>query len=214
MGARAGLRRLLGEEHLSTLGVTLELANVFTREKRFEEAEALFHDALPRMRTVLGEDHPLTLNAANDHAELFEAQGRYAEAESILRDILARRHRVADDHPETVTTMINLARVEVALGHYAEAAALQRQALDRSRRLLGEKDPDTLGLLYDLGRTAALHGDRGEALSWLGQAVDKGWAHGDQMAADSALKPMHGDARFEAIVAKARANEATPAGAR
>ncbi|HZM71141.1 MAG TPA: serine/threonine-protein kinase [Candidatus Cryosericum sp.] len=213
--ALAGLRRLLGEDHLSTLGVMLELANVCTKEKRYAEAEALFHDGLARMRAVLGEDHPLTLNATNDYAMLFEAQGRHAEAESILRDLLARRHRVAgDDNPETVSAMSNLARVDVALGRYAEAGALQRQALERSRRLLGEKDSDTLGILYDLGCTAALRGDRREALSWLAQAVDKGWAHGDRMATDAGLKSLRGDPRFEAIVAKARANEATPAGGR
>ena len=56
---------------------------------------------------------------------------------------------------------------------------------------------------YDFACGAALVGRLDEALNYLGQVVDHGSLNAD-MATDNDLKSLHGDARFEALVAKAR----------
>jgi hypothetical protein len=91
---------------------------------------------------------------------------------------------------------------------------LHRATLDILRRVLGPEHPTTAADAYNLGVIAACRGNRTEALSLLRQALDHGLfptgALG--MEKDSDLKSLHGDPRFDTLVAyaKERAAAQTP----
>jgi Flp pilus assembly protein TadD len=58
---------------------------------------------------------------------------------------------------------------------------------------------------YDLACVFSLSGDADRALEELSAAVNDGYSNADWMEADSDLKPLHGDQRFDELVATARA---------
>jgi serine/threonine protein kinase/Flp pilus assembly protein TadD len=201
------LRRVLGEDHSVTLKNIVFLADVYAAQRRYVEAERLHRDTRERLRRLLGDDHPLTIQATNNLASLFADQGRYADAEPLFRDNLDRKGRVLGaNHPSTLTGMGNLAIVYASEGRIAEAEALFHELLEKQRRVLGEGHAETAGTLYNLGCLSARRGNLAGALDWIGQAVAHGYSHGDDMARDPDLKPLHADPAFDAIVAKARRN--------
>ena len=101
--------------------------------------------------------------------------------------------------------MANLVLVLASEHRYDEAEAMDRGALAIQRRVLGPQHPDTAASIYNLGCVMAQRGNKDEALSLLRQAVDNGLPPQTDvnMDKDSALAPLRGDARFEALVAHA-----------
>jgi pentatricopeptide repeat protein len=102
--------------------------------------------------------------------------------------------------------MGNLADVLANEGRYAEAEKLQRKTLDILRRVLGPEHPETASCTYNVACVLARAGNRDEALSLLREAVDHGLRPGVDLAIgnDPDLKSLHGDPRFEALVAHAK----------
>jgi tetratricopeptide (TPR) repeat protein len=200
-------RRVLGPEHPQTLASMNNLANVLCSEGNHAEAEKLYRETLDALRRVLGREHPDTLKLMNNLAGNLTAEGRYAEAEKLNRETLDIRGRVlGPEHPDTLKSMSNLADVLIEQGHYAEAEKLHRDGLDIQRRVLGPEHPDTAASIYGLACIAARSGKRGKALSLLQEAVDHGLSpiNDLHMQKDDDLESLHGDPRFEALVAHAK----------
>jgi len=199
--------RVFGPEHQNTLGSMSNLAIVLDQEGHYTEAEKLERETLDIQRRVLGAEHPNTLRSMNNLARDLWNEGRYAEAEKLFRETLDIRRRVlGPEHPLTLMSMNNLADVLDHEGHYDEAEKLQHETLDIQRRVLGPENPDTALSLYNLGGFAAHKGNRTEALSLLRQALDHGLAPNIAiyMETDPDLKSLHGDPRFDALVAHAK----------
>jgi hypothetical protein len=91
-------------------------------------------------------------------------------------------------------------------GHYQESETLNRQVLDIRRRVYGPDDPITARSIYNLTCLAALAGRHDEALSLLSEAVEHGFSTQDtvEIENDADLKSLHGNARFERMVADAK----------
>ena len=68
------------------------LAVLRTKQKQYEDAERLFHEALEARKLKLGEDHPATLESKNDLAMLYKEQARYEEAEKLFLEAVEGRH--------------------------------------------------------------------------------------------------------------------------
>ena len=133
------------------------------------------------------------------------ATAQYAEAKKLYLETLETQKRVlGDDHPGTLRSMSNLANLYSSQGRYDEAEPLHRETLEIRRRVLGQDHPDRAASLYNLACLEAVRGVRAEALDWLRQAVDAGYAKADWMAKDSDLESLHGDPEFEAIVAEVK----------
>ncbi len=80
----------------------------------------------------------------------------------------------------------------------------------RSRSRAGQNEPGELAnAWYGFACGAALTGHRGEALGYLSNAVDHGFAASGWMETDPDLQSLHSDPRFGALVAKARQSAAT-----
>ena len=200
-------RRVLGPEHPRTLLSMNNLANALWHEGRYADSEKLHRETLDIRRRVLGPEHPETLQSMNDLANDLSDQGHFAEAEKLHREALDIERRVlGPEHPRTLLSMNNLATALYREGRYAEAEKMFRETLDIDRRVLGPEHPGTALIVYNLGVVAAHEGNRTEALSLLRQAVDHGvalhWALG--MEKDPDLQSLHGDPRFDALVAYAK----------
>ncbi|NIV47976.1 MAG: tetratricopeptide repeat protein [Gammaproteobacteria bacterium] len=56
---------------------------MYADQGRYDEAEALYLEALEGRARILGEDHQATLRTRNHLADMYERQGRHAEAERL-----------------------------------------------------------------------------------------------------------------------------------
>jgi serine/threonine protein kinase len=200
-------RRVQGPEHPATLLSMNNLATDLRSEGHYAEAEKLLREALDIQRRVPGPDHPDTLRSMNNLASTLWSEGHYAEAEKLYRELLDIRRRVlGPKNPDTLLSMNNLASDLRSEGRYAEAEKLLRETIDSRRRVLGPDHPDTAISTYALACVMARQGRRDEALSLLREAVEHGLPGYVVLGMDNDpdLKSLHGDPRFEALVAKAR----------
>ena len=198
--------RVEGADEPRTLVTMNNLGTNLFDQGRFAEAETIQRTMLDIERRVLGPEHPETLASTCNLANYIANQKRYAEAEKIYRDTMAVQQRVAPDHPDTFLTVGNLANLLADTGRYPEAESIKRNLLDKYRKIYGFKNPETAITAYDLACLLARQGRTGEAIGVLREAMEMGLpvhtALG--MYSDTDLKLLHGDARFEAMVVKAR----------
>jgi hypothetical protein len=142
-------------------------------------------------------------------------QGRYEEAEKLESDSLAIERRVlGPEHPQTLTSMGNLVNTYAGEHRYAEAEKLEEETIAITRRLYGADNPTTALNVYNLACLKAEQGKRNEAIELLKQSIEHGLAPRTAMgiAEDEDLKSLHGDSRFDAIVAEAKKRVAAAQG--
>jgi predicted esterase len=118
-----------------------------------------------------------------------------------LREL--RAHAAAEGYEGTVgRRLLNalatragfyLARDLRKKGEYARAAV--------ALAIAAEARPDRASLWYNLACARARSGDRGGALDALEEAVARGYADREHMAADEDLETLQGEARFQALLA-------------
>lgn len=203
--------RVLGTEHPDTVNTMNNLAQPLYAQGHLAEAEKLYAQTLEIRRRTLGLDAPETLAAIGNLANVLDDEGHHAEAEKMMRDSLEIKTRVlGPEHRDTLMSMHNLGDILYEEGRYDEAEKVLRQTRDISRRVLGPEYPDTAASTYSLGSIALRRGNRGEALADLREAVDHGLAPMLDLGieSDPDLKALHGDPRFDALVAHAKARAA------
>jgi non-specific serine/threonine protein kinase/serine/threonine-protein kinase len=204
-------RHVLGPEHPDTLVAMTDLAVNLRRQGQYVDAEKLEREALDIQRRVLGPEHPSTLMSMNNLSNTLNYEHRYAEAEKLLRAALDIQRRVlGPEHPETVRSMVNLATSISDQGRYAEAEKLDREAIEIRRRILGPDHPDTALPVYNLAIVKTREGKAAEALRLLREAIDHGLTARNSLGIekDSDFKSLHGDPRFDALVAYAKEHAA------
>ncbi len=199
-------QKAFGPDNPDAIRTMSWLAIVLYNQQKYAEAEKWNRQTLESQRRVYGPEHPWTLLAMNTMAAILAAEDKYADAEKMYRQALDIQQRLlGKEHPDTLRTMANLVLVLASEHRYDEAEAMDRGALAIQRRVLGPQHPDTAASIYNLGCVMAQRGNKDEALSLLRQAVDNGLPPQTDvnMDKDSALAPLRGDARFEALVAHA-----------
>jgi non-specific serine/threonine protein kinase/serine/threonine-protein kinase len=200
-------RRVLGPEHPSTLLTMGNLALVLFSEKRYADSEKMFRETLEIKRRRLGPDHRSTLVTMGNLADVLTAEGQYAEAEQLVRQTLeTERRTLGPEHSDTLVTLEGLGMLLKREKRYADAEAAFRQTLEGRRRALGPGHQDTAATAYDLACVLALEGKRDESFSNLRYAVENALSAGTRVGLEKEtdLKSLHGDPRFDALVASAR----------
>jgi serine/threonine protein kinase/Flp pilus assembly protein TadD len=108
-GIDFGNHELPGKDHPLTLRNINDLAVLYTKQKKYEDADRLFDEVLEARKRKLGDDHPDTLESKNDLAMLYKEQGRYEEAEKyLLEAVRGRLSKLGDKHPQTIESLKNL----------------------------------------------------------------------------------------------------------
>jgi tetratricopeptide (TPR) repeat protein len=127
-------------------------AALLLAERKLDEAEPIFRDAVEKSRRLLGEDHPYTLYFMMNVGNVLKEKGALPEAESVLRIALERRQRVlGKEHIETLATVESLAAVLIAAKRLGEAEPLVRGGWEISKRTIGDDHPQTLRMVAQLG---------------------------------------------------------------
>ena len=78
------------------------LAALYAKQGKYEQAEPLFQRALAIRERVLGAEHPDTASSLNNLAILYRNQGKYEQAEPLYQRALTIYERVLGaEHPDT-----------------------------------------------------------------------------------------------------------------
>jgi len=202
--------RYIEEAHVG-LTDSAPIPGTFDDQAKYADAERLLRETLDMQRRVLGSEHQDTLWSTQVLAESLRAEGHLLDAEKLQRETLSIRERVlGPEHPDTLGSMEVLAVTLDMLHRYPEAAELYRKAIDVQKRVLGPDHPATASSKYDLACNFALSGRRDQAVATLRDAVEHGLSARTASAIDkdSDFNSLHGDLRFEALVARAKGGAA------
>jgi tetratricopeptide (TPR) repeat protein len=182
------------------------LGNCLYREGRYVEMEKLERDTLAIQQRVLGPEHSLTLRSMNNLGLALENEGRVAEAEQEYRQTYEiERRTLGPEHPLTLNTLQFEAGALSREGRYEEAKKLYREAIQEAVK---SNQPSQIApAWFNFACGAVFAGHREEALEYLGHAVDFGIPAAE--VDDPDLKPLHGDPRFAALLARAKEKAAT-----
>ena len=197
-------RRVLGPEDAFTLNVTGLLSQALLSAERYPEAESVARDFVAARAKVLGQEHPLTLVAQTLLARDLLYQERYKDVERLSKETLEIERRVQPEAKNTFDTWFNLFAAYKGQRRYADADKVLREMLAIARRAFGENDAYTNHVIENFGVIAALRGRRDEAFVFLKQAVDHGFRTYEGIANDEDLNSLHGDPRFDELLADLR----------
>jgi serine/threonine protein kinase len=200
-------RRVFGPEHGETVGTMGDLATTLSEERRLPDAEKIQRDVLVIQKRVLGPEARYTLASMDNLAVILLYEGRTDEAEKLERETLEIQRRVyGSENLTTIHYMMNEAEIKAGKGAFDEAEKMSLDLLDLERRVIGSESPEAAETTYSLATVKAKQGKMGEAISLLRQAVDHGLMPREALAVgdDPELKALHGDPRFDALVAHAK----------
>jgi tetratricopeptide (TPR) repeat protein len=121
------------------------LAKVFSKQGRYDEAATLYHDVLEQQRCFLPVDHLDILNTKEHLAYVYRNQGLHSEAISLYTAIL-ETYRAAglENHLEALHSMVNLASTYRAQAQYDLATPLYEKASSEIAAKLHADHPTAL----------------------------------------------------------------------
>lgn len=179
-------KALHGARHEDVATAADNLAFLYHKLQRLDEAETLFRTALDVRRDLMGGTAEEVAISASNLAGLLEERGRYAEALPLADEAVAiYRSRGVAHRRALAVALNNRANLAGALGHYGEAEA----GLEEARQhLFGSKGPEIsrlrAAILSNHARVARAQGAFRTASAYLDDAIDEmveggGAAHAD-----------------------------------
>jgi tetratricopeptide (TPR) repeat protein len=117
-----------------------DLAKVYARQGRFDEAEALCRRALKATEDALGVEHPDAVIVILDLAVLAYERGQYVGAETLAYPALkSLRGHLDPSDPRVASGIRTLANIYSAQGRYRKAEALYRESLSLAEKEQGSE---------------------------------------------------------------------------
>ncbi|MGA7686451.1 MAG: serine/threonine-protein kinase [Terriglobales bacterium] len=199
----AAQTRTLGPDHPATLLSMSHAAENLEEEGRFPEAEKMYSDVIAAQRRILGPEHPQTLRAMMMLAVTMMKEGHYAEADKLQSQIIEIKTRVlGPTHTSTLQSMEMEALGLSREGHYADAEKTFHDVIETAEKT--NQLATVAEAWYNFACSEAARGRPDEAFADLNHAIENGLISPGELSADPELKSLHSDARFDAVVAKAR----------
>jgi eukaryotic-like serine/threonine-protein kinase len=207
----AAQRRRLGPDHPALLLSMSHAAENLEEEGRYPEAEKLYSQVIDAQRRVLGPEHPQTLRAMTMLAVTIMKEGRYAEGDKLQEQVIEAKTRVlGPTHTSTLQSMEFEAMGLSREGRYAESERMFREVIETAEKT---NQPATVAeAWYNFACAEAARGRPDEAFADLNHAIENGLISPGELSADPELKSLHGDPRFDALVAKARTTSSAKRG--
>ena len=127
--ALALAERTQGVNHVDVAARLYLLANVYTTQAKYAEAEPLYQRALTIRKKSLGAEHLLVADVQNDLPHLFVRQGNYSLAEPLYQHALAvREKKHGPNHSYVGKSLEETAQVLRLAGRRTEATTLEKRA--------------------------------------------------------------------------------------
>lgn len=143
--------RTLGTDHVSTLSVAYNLAEVELESSYLEKASEWGQWVSDNVQRVLGSRHALAMKTESLMAEVLCQQGRYQEAESVCANVLARQQMtIGKDHFDTLDTRRRLGMAYNGLGRRENAITTAEKLTQSLEHLLGGNHIRAFGSTLDL----------------------------------------------------------------
>ena len=143
--ARRGLalRRDLGDDD-AIAADSVALAAILDGQRKFDEAEALYREALVIFERSPDRNAGEIAVALNNLGAQYLARGRMSEALTLLsRSQRLKRTYLGTDHPDVAVTLNNLAEARRRAGEFVAAKSLYREAIEIFETSLGAAHPKT-----------------------------------------------------------------------
>ena len=158
--------RELGSDHVDVIDAQIDLATVFRRIGKFEQAEDRCTETLSLLsdqnRT---QEDPLMLKCKTELSKIYIAREKISQAESLIRNVfeLSRLH-IGENN------VLSLRRGQVLVealrksDKLDDAEKLSKELVSKLTSILGETHPDTLGAMDSLAEIIAGRKDLDRAL--------------------------------------------------
>ena len=141
----------LGEDHMRTVSIMYNIAQLHTDQGHFKDANDIFIHILDIGKQRLEGNHPAILDFVNSLAVLRTKQKQYDEAESLFKEALeGRQQKMGEDHPNTLESKNDLAELYKECSRYTEAERLLLDAVKGRQLKLGDAHPNTRKSLNNL----------------------------------------------------------------
>ena len=132
--------------------VQRDLAILRHKQARWDEAEALFREAVDTQRRLLGGSHRETLRTRGRLALLYHDQNRFDESDALLSEVLSEQVRQwGNEDSDALETLHNLAILYQSRGQFSKAEELYLQTLSRLHSRFGRKHIAALTVASRLG---------------------------------------------------------------
>ena len=117
---------------MQSVGVILD------EQKKYDEAEKTYREALAIQRKVLGALHPDIVTTLTNLANTLSHAGKLATAAGVYREALTMSEKVyGRQTTDTAHVLAGLAELELRQGRRPEAEALARESLATREKFLG-----------------------------------------------------------------------------
>jgi tetratricopeptide (TPR) repeat protein len=167
-------RKLRGSSPHPALAEAInDLASMLEDNNQYDQAEALFNEALAMMRRLYGNKHPYIATALTNLALLSMKKGDLARSEATYREVLAmQRELLGDNHPDVAETLSKISFVQYERGNKREGLATLRESLQMYQRLFPGDHPEVARIMNREGFWLTLAGDYGAAERELRTALE------------------------------------------
>lgn len=158
-GAEQAIARDFADQPALAADLRESVADVHVALGMPARAEAGYARVADFRERALGPDDPATLHARSQQAYAMLNTGRRDQAHALLEALQARAVALPEAHKVRIDIELKLSEAVAALGDRPRARALQQALYERSLARLGERDPQVLTILNNLGISLARTGD-------------------------------------------------------
>lgn len=116
-----------------------ELAKVYGRQSKFEQADGLLREALDTRTRAFGPSDERTLEVQHSLGGNLNLWKRYDQAEVIFRDVVARQRQVNPDSWRLPKALNDLSAAIRPQGRFEEALEVSRESLAELERIMGSE---------------------------------------------------------------------------
>jgi len=155
-----GSRKLYGDKDIRTLREVEAYANAHRVLGLYDDATALFEQAIEGMKAYFKSDnHPDTLGAIEGLAIVRKGQERFEEAEKNYKIALeGDLERLGENHPDTINVVEGLGDVYAAQGLAEQALEKYGRVRYAREMVVGEEHPDTTRILRKIDEVTHRNG--------------------------------------------------------
>ena len=128
-----------------TLLAMHNMAALWGKQGRWEEAETLMSEVVDRRSKALGDLHEDSLASTANFAEICRALGLHTKSQALFENVV-RSYQVVkgENHPDTLLRKVSLAATYDSQGQKLRAARMLDETLEKQKEILGPEHHDTM----------------------------------------------------------------------